>query len=98
MKVIKRIAGAVGAMMIAGSATAVLAAVWLAGPASAHEQRDVGQYQFTVGWKIEPTYVGVPNAVFLGIKDKSGKPVDDIGNALRVAVSTANRTSPAMQP
>jgi len=98
MSRVKRLMGAAGAVIVAGSATAILAAAWLAAPAYAHEQREVGQYQFTVGWNVEPTYSGQPNNIYLGVKDKSGKPVDTIGDALRVTVSTANQSSPPMQP
>lgn len=76
-----------------------LAALWLlvlaAGPTWAHEQRQVGAYQLTVGWLHEPTYVGVENGVQLFIKDAKGIPVDDLGNppSLQVTVSTGAQTS-----
>src|SRR5262249_24940476 len=54
--------------------------------------------ELTVGWKVEPAYSGVPNAVYLGVKDASGKPVDDIGNALKVVVSAGAQTSPPLEP
>ena len=58
----------------------------LAGPASAHETRTVGAYTFTVGWKVEPTYVGVQNAVQLFVHDAKGNALDDIGDSLKVVV------------
>jgi hypothetical protein len=66
-----------------------------AAPAWAHEQRQVGAYQLTVGWQHEPTYVGVENAVQLFIKDATGNPIDDLGNppSLQVTVSTGAKTS-----
>ena len=64
-------------MAVAPLVAAVL--VVTAGPASAHEQRKVGAYQFTVGWQREPTYAGVQNAIQLFLKDTSG---DDPGAGL----------------
>src|SRR5690349_9789971 len=66
-----------------------------ASPAWAHEHRQVGKYQFTVGWLNEPTYTGYPNAVVLIIADAAGKPVDDIGDppTLKVQVTTGAQTS-----
>ena len=46
----------------------------------------LGAYQFTVGWLVEPTYVGVQNAVQLLVHDAKGSPVDDIGDGLKVQV------------
>ena len=70
-----------------------------AGPAFAHEQRQVGAYQLTAGWQHEPTYVGVENAVQLFIKDAKGAPIDDLGSppSLQVAVSTGARTSDPLE-
>jgi hypothetical protein len=64
-------------------------------PAWAHEQRQVGTYQLTVGWQHEPTYVDVENGVQLFIKDAKGNPVDDLGNppSLLVTVSTGAKAS-----
>ncbi len=64
-------------------------------PAWAHEQRQVGAYQLTVGWQHEPTYVGVENAVQLFVKDANGNPVDDLGNppTLQVTAATGAKTS-----
>jgi hypothetical protein len=66
-----------------------------AGPASAHEQRQVGAYQLTVGWAHEPTYTGVENAVQLFIKDAKGNPIDDLGDppTLKVQVINGSQTS-----
>jgi hypothetical protein len=75
-------------------ATAILVLTGAA-PAFAHEQRQVGAYQFTVGWQHEPTYAGEQNAVQLFIKDAKGKPVDDIGAppSLQVEVITCSQKS-----
>ena len=64
---------------LAGCA-AVAACIFGAPAAFAHEQRQVGAYQFTVGWVHEPTYVGAENSVELFIHDAKGNPVDDIGS------------------
>jgi len=80
-----------------GVAVATLAAVTflIAGPASAHEQRQVGAYQFTVGWQHEPTYTGVENAVQFFVKDAKGNPIDDLGTppTLKVQVVNGSQTS-----
>ena len=66
----------------AATAAGVAAAACLVGgPAAfAHEQRQVGAYQFTVGWSHEPTYVGAENSVQLFVHDTHGNPVDDLGS------------------
>jgi hypothetical protein len=63
--------------------------------ASAHEQRHVGAYQFTVGWQHEPTYVGTENAVQLFLHDSRGNPIDDIGSppTLQVEAVFGTKTS-----
>jgi len=65
------------------------------GVAFAHEQRQVGSVEFTVGWVHEPTYAGFENAVQLFLKDGKGKPIDDLGDppSLSVQVLTGNQTS-----
>ena len=70
--------------------------VGLAGPAEAHTSRVVGAYTMTVGWKVEPTYVGVQNAVQLFVHDAKGTPLDDIGNGLKVVVLFSSKQSPPL--
>ncbi len=81
----------------AAVAASVMAGVCLVGipAASAHEQRQVGAYQFTVGWSGEPTYIGEQNDVQLFIHDAHGRPVDDIGSppTLQVEVIFGSQTS-----
>jgi hypothetical protein len=74
--------------------------VGVAGPAEAHTTRTVGTYRMTVGWRTEPAYVGIQNAVQLFVHDAKGDAVDDIGNALRVVVVIGSRQSPplALEP
>ena len=72
----------------------------LASPASAHEERKVGKYHFLVGFGDEPTYAGEKNSVLVELTDANDKPVTDLGNTLKVAVSTgsAEPLELAMEP
>ena len=78
--------------------TAFLFVVIGASPAWAHEQRQVGAYQLTVGWMHEPTYVGQLNAIQLFVKDAKGGPVD-LGDTptLKVTASTGSKTSDQLE-
>jgi hypothetical protein len=84
----------------AAAALMVVAAggLWGAPAAFAHEQRQVGAYQFTVGWENEPAYVGDQNAVQLFVHDAHGTPIDDIGTppTLQVQVIFGGQTSPPL--
>jgi hypothetical protein len=71
---------------VALGATAVVVLL-LAGPAAAHEARQVGAYHLEVGWEHEPTYAGEQNAVQIFIHDAAGNPVDDLGNPTTLHVS-----------
>ncbi|HEX4864240.1 MAG TPA: hypothetical protein VFV02_09220 [Acidimicrobiales bacterium] len=81
----------------AATAAGVTAAACLVGgPAAlAHEQRQVGAYQFTVGWSHEPTYVGAENSIQLFVHDAHGNPIDDLGSppTLQVEVIFGTQTS-----
>jgi hypothetical protein len=80
-----------GAAVLMGAALTVLSA----GPAFAHEARDVGAYKVEVGWANEPTYIGFPNAVALFLNDANDQPVEDLGDTLKVEVSFGNeKTGP----
>jgi hypothetical protein len=58
-----------------------------AGPAAAHEIRNVGKYQFTVGFGNEPAYTGQENFVQFFLHDRAtGKPVTNLGPSLKVEV------------
>ncbi|HLW47947.1 MAG TPA: hypothetical protein VKW09_09295 [bacterium] len=52
----------------------------------AHEHRTVATVQMTVGWGDEPTYTGFKNSVQLILQDKSGKPITDLVDTLKVEV------------
>jgi hypothetical protein len=59
-----------------------------AGPASAHEERKVGNYVFHVGFGDEPAYAGAKNSVQMLLHDaKTDKPVTDLGDSLKVDVT-----------
>src|SRR5947208_13866255 len=78
----KRVIATVG--MAAALSGALLASN--AAPALAHTQRVVGAYHFTVGWNQEPIYAGGNNAVVLFLTTKSGTPMNDLGDSLKVEV------------
>ncbi|MDP9299407.1 MAG: hypothetical protein M3P43_00685 [Actinomycetota bacterium] len=66
-----------------------LAAVTLivgAPAASAHAQRQAGPIHMEIGFGTEPAYVGQPNSVQI-ILTENGKPVVELGDALKVQVS-----------
>ena len=75
---------------------AAVVAVWLvvaAAPAAAHTQKNVGAYQFTVGWGSEPAYAGQLNSVQLVLKDIStGKPYTKLADTLKVTVIYGQQT------
>ena len=64
-----------------------------AGPALAHEIRNVGRYQFTVGFGVEPAYLDQKNYVQFFLHDKgTGKPVTNLGDSLKVAVEFGSQS------
>ena len=64
-----------------------------AGPASAHEGREVGEYHFTVGWGDEPAYSGFKNSVSLHLTDHDDRPVASLGSGgLKVEVIFGTQT------
>jgi hypothetical protein len=68
-----------------------------AGPAFGHTLQKAGAYNLLIGWHVEPTYVGQPNAVEVTITDATGQPVTDLGaDDLKVVVSTAGQDSPEL--
>jgi len=61
----------------------------------AHTVQHAGSYTLEIGWRTEPTYVGIPNAVSVTIHDRALEPVVDLGpDDLKVVVTTANQPSP----
>jgi hypothetical protein len=89
--------------ILAATAAATLAALLIplvAGPAAAHEEQAVGKYHFVVGFGDEPAYAGEKNSVQLILADAKDKPVIDLGNTLKVEVTTgsAEPLEMAMEP
>jgi hypothetical protein len=72
------------AATVAGLAAAMM--VFGAGPALAHEERTVGAYRFVVGFGDEPAYAGLKNSVQLILSDRSGKPITNLTDSLKVEV------------
>lgn len=63
-------------------------------PATAHESRKVGPYEFVVGWGEEPVYTGFKNSIQLILSDaKTGKPVNDLEDTLDVEVAFGDETT-----
>jgi hypothetical protein len=79
---------------------AVLTTIFTAagvGTALGHVHEDIGEYAVELGWKVEPAYVGQPNAVQVAIRDQHDQPVNDLDlDALHVVVSTGSQTSPEL--
>ncbi len=62
-------------------------------PAPAHTTKDVGAYQFTVGWSMEPAYAGQLNSVQLVLATRSsGKPYTSLTDTLEVTVTYAQQS------
>jgi hypothetical protein len=61
----------------------------LASPAAAHEAKTVGNH-FVVGFGDEPAYASEKNSVQLLLADANDKPVTDLTDTLKVAVTTGS--------
>jgi hypothetical protein len=86
------------AARLALASVAVVALV-VGAPASAlaHTVQHAGPYTLEIGWLVEPTYVGVPNAVSVTIHDAADKPITDLGaDDLHVVVTTNSQPSSAL--
>ncbi|HLX35127.1 MAG TPA: hypothetical protein VKR30_07785 [Candidatus Limnocylindrales bacterium] len=78
-------------------AAAACLSLLLAGTAQAHIVKTFGGYTVALGWKVEPTYVGIPNAVQVIVTDSKGKAVTDIPDGdLTVVVSLSGQSSAAL--
>jgi hypothetical protein len=82
--------------LLASAAAATAVALVTVVPASAHEVRTVGAYEFTVGWLHEPAYADEQNAVQFILKDSKGNPVDNLGDTLKVEVIYQTQKMPAL--
>jgi hypothetical protein len=77
--------------VLAAAAAATLATLLvplLAGPAAAHLEKAVGRYHFVVGFGDEPAYAGEKNSVQLILANAKDQPVTDLGNTLKVEITT----------
>jgi hypothetical protein len=84
--------------LLSAAAAATAVALVAVVPASAHEVRTVGAYEFTVGWLHEPAYADEQNAVQFILKDSKGNPVDNLGDTLKVEVIYQTQKMPALSP
>jgi hypothetical protein len=68
--------------------------------ASAHEHREVGEYEIGFGWQVEPAYVGVFNGPELTIAHHdTGEPVEGAEETLELTVSFGSQTKTlALEP
>src|SRR4029077_2489726 len=82
--------------LLSSAAAATAVALVAVVPASAHEVRTVGAYEFTVGWLHEPAYADEQNAVQFILKDSKGNPVDNLGDTLKVEVIYQQQKMPAL--
>lgn len=82
-----RKAATVSALAVIGGTTLILSAP----PASAHERRQVGEYELVVGWYTEPAFAGQPNGPEVTIT-RASKPVVE-GVALSVDVIFGEETT-----
>ncbi len=84
------------------TALAVTVATFLAfsTPAAAHERRNVGPYQFVVGFLGEPAFSGTLNGVDLTITDprSNNKPVEGVEKTLTVDVFAGGLTTALALP
>ncbi len=59
---------------------------------SAHGGREVGEYQFTVGFFVEPAFEGEKNGVDLRVRDHDGEPIEGVEKTLEVEVIQGDQT------
>lgn len=75
-------------MRIIAVVFALVALFALPAAASAHERRDVGKYQFVVGFSGEPALLGLPNGALVRVMDKAtNQPVEGVDKTLKVGVA-----------
>jgi predicted RNA-binding protein with TRAM domain len=59
--------------------------------AHAHAERRAGAYTLAIGWGSEPAYAGIANSVQV-LLSRDEKPVNDLGDTLKVEVSNGGQT------
>ena len=77
-------------LLFVGLASA--AVVGIAPSVNAHVQEPAGDLTISVGWRDEPTYAGLPNAVVVTAVDGRGAPVVDPGASLSTTLSFGDAT------
>lgn len=66
---------------------AVLAALVVPGIASAHEHREIGEYEFVVGFANEPAYENEQNGIWVSVKNhETGAPIEGLEDTLKAQV------------
>lgn len=85
--------------LLVGGTLALLAGMvlWFERPVSAHEGREVGNYEIKFGWQAEPAYAGVYNGPEIFIKQKGAteedeKPVVGAEKTLKLKVTFGKAT------
>lgn len=73
------------------AAFAAVALLLLPGLVAAHGGREVGEYEFTVGFFVEPAFEGEKNGVDLRVADAEGEPVEGVEETLEVEVTQADK-------
>jgi len=90
-------------MGLMGLLALVALAFWFVPNASAHEHREVGDYEIAFGWQVEPAIAGVFNGPELFITThEDGKPLEGAEETLKLKVTFGNQSrdlklSPAWQ-
>ena len=56
-------------------------------PVLAHEHRQIGPYEVSFGWRVEPAYAGVYNGPEIGVENEDGEPVEGLEETLALEVS-----------
>ena len=86
-----RVISAAAALAVIVSSFAIFS-----GPAYAHERRNVGPYQFVVGFLSEPAFAGAVNGIDLTVTDtrSNNKPVEGVEKTLSATVTAGGLTTP----
>jgi len=82
--------------LLAASLSGVLL-LTLATTASAHEHREVGEYELTVGFTTEPALINEPNGLSLAVQtgtEENGPPVEGLQETLGAEITYAGETMP----
>lgn len=86
-----------GSRVILAVGLMLLALVAYVGTASAHEHREVGDYEITIGFKGEPALVGQPNGLDLRVAKghgDDGTPVEGLAETLQAEIRYGDQSMP----